>query len=101
MAWDVDYSDEFGEWWESLSAEEQESIYASVGLLEQAGPHLPFPHSSRIEKPYWYKVAPIFTLTRNLPRAAPNTIHATHQEVLPIRDCVYFYQENQKKIAEF
>ena len=49
MAWTVEFSDEFERWWESLSADEQESIYASVGLLEQAGPHLPFPHSSGVE----------------------------------------------------
>lgn len=48
MTWDVEYTDEFGDWWESLTAEEQESIAVSVCLLEDRGPALGFPHSSAI-----------------------------------------------------
>jgi hypothetical protein len=48
MSWDVEYTDEFGEWWVSLSEEEQESLAASVQLLEERGPMLGFPHSSAI-----------------------------------------------------
>lgn len=48
MTWDIEYTDEFGEWWERLSAEEQESIAVSVQLLEERGPSLGFPHSSGI-----------------------------------------------------
>lgn len=48
MAWDVEYTDEFGGWWESLTAEEQESIAVSVRLLEDREPSLGFPHSSAI-----------------------------------------------------
>ena len=48
MLWSVEYTDEFGAWWNSLSAAEQESVAASVGLLERLGPDLPFPHSSGI-----------------------------------------------------
>jgi hypothetical protein len=36
--WDVEYSDEFGEWWDSLDPDEQASIDASVRLLETFGP---------------------------------------------------------------
>jgi hypothetical protein len=46
--WEVEYTDEVGEWWDSLSGEEQESISASVGLLEERGPDLGFPHSSGV-----------------------------------------------------
>ena len=49
MIWSVEYTNEFGEWWDSLSVAEQESVAASVGLLERLGPDLPFPHSSGIE----------------------------------------------------
>jgi hypothetical protein len=35
MAWDVEFTDELGIWWEALSAEEQDSIAASVRLLEE------------------------------------------------------------------
>lgn len=48
MAWEVEYTDEFGDWWNGLTEAEQESVRASVMLLEQRGPHLPFPHSSGI-----------------------------------------------------
>jgi hypothetical protein len=48
MRWDVEYTDEFGEWWASLSEAEQESLDASVRLLEERGPNLGFPHSSGI-----------------------------------------------------
>lgn len=48
MTWDVEYTDEFGEWWEGLTADEQESLAVSVQLLEDRGPSLGFPHSSGI-----------------------------------------------------
>lgn len=48
MAWDVEYTDEFGGWWDRLTAEEQESVGYSVRLLEERGPHLGHPHSSDI-----------------------------------------------------
>src|ERR671924_46316 len=49
MTWDVEFTDEFGVWWNGLSEPEQESIDASVRLLEARGPNLPFPYSSGIE----------------------------------------------------
>ena len=49
MTWDVEYTDEFGQWWDSLSEAEQESTDVSVRLLEAMGPQLPFPHSSSVK----------------------------------------------------
>jgi hypothetical protein len=49
MAWDVEYTDEFEAWWVGLNEEEQIDIDAVVGLLEEKGPHLPFPYSSDIK----------------------------------------------------
>lgn len=49
MEWEVEYTDEFGEWWDSLSEDEQEDIDAMVRLLERKGPQLPFPFSSEIK----------------------------------------------------
>ena len=46
--WDVEYTDELGAWWSDLTEAEQESIDASVRLLETMGPHLGFPHTSGI-----------------------------------------------------
>jgi hypothetical protein len=48
MSWDIEYADEFGGWWDELSESEQESLAASVRLLEERGPNLGFPHSSGI-----------------------------------------------------
>lgn len=48
MAWEVEFTDEFGEWWETLSADEQDEIDVVVGLLEGKGPQLPFPYSSKV-----------------------------------------------------
>jgi hypothetical protein len=50
MAWDVEYTDEFEAWWLALSADEQESVAASVELLEQMGPDLPYPHSPGVRQ---------------------------------------------------
>jgi len=48
MSWDVEYTDEFEGWWETLTDDEQASVAAVVGLLEDQGPHLGFPYSSGI-----------------------------------------------------
>ncbi len=37
MVWEVEYTDEFGTWWGELTEAEQESIEASVVLLEEYG----------------------------------------------------------------
>ena len=48
MTWHVEYTDEFGTWWDSLTGDKRVRITASVGLLERRGPNLPFPHSSGV-----------------------------------------------------
>lgn len=50
MAWNVEYTDEFGDWWSTLDDSEQDSIAITVTLLEQKGPFLQFPYSSCIER---------------------------------------------------
>ncbi|MQU66044.1 addiction module toxin RelE [Pseudomonas sp. FSL R10-1350] len=47
--WEVEYTDEFGCWWEGLEEKEQVSVAASVKLLGQLGPGLRYPHSSDIK----------------------------------------------------
>ncbi len=49
MACEVEYTDEFNEWWESLDEPEQESVATCVILLEERGTSLPFPYSSAVE----------------------------------------------------
>jgi hypothetical protein len=48
MIWEIEFTDEFGAWWDTLSDDEQESVRASVKLLGEFGPNLRFPHSSGI-----------------------------------------------------
>ena len=48
MTWQVEYTDQFAEWWDTLSEGRRIRITASVGLLERRGPNLPFPHSSGV-----------------------------------------------------
>ena len=50
MEWKVEYTDEFENWWNSLSEKEQVDVDASVRLLEKAGPFLGFPHSSEVRQ---------------------------------------------------
>jgi hypothetical protein len=49
MSWNVEYTDEFGVWWTTLSNFEQEDISAVAELLMERGPDLPFPYSSGVE----------------------------------------------------
>lgn len=49
MSWSVEYTDEFGEWWATLTEGEQEDVTAVAELLMEHGPGLPFPYSSGIE----------------------------------------------------
>jgi hypothetical protein len=46
MEYAVEYTDEFGKWWDALAESEQISVDAGVQNLERRGPNLPFPYSS-------------------------------------------------------
>ena len=48
--WEVEYTDEFREWWETLNETEQAVIDSGVKLIEQFGPSLKFPHSSDVRQ---------------------------------------------------
>jgi hypothetical protein len=50
--WEVEYTDEFGDWYDDLGPEDQNAVIARVELLEQFGPALGRPavdnvHQSR------------------------------------------------------
>ena len=49
MSWTVEYTDEFGEWWRTLTEAQQDDVTAIVTLLERSGARLPFPYSSDIK----------------------------------------------------
>ena len=48
MDWEIEFSDEFEEWWNSLTADEQESVNSKVILLQRRGPALGRPHADVI-----------------------------------------------------
>ena len=47
--WEVEYTDEFKEWWDTLTDEQQEDVVASVELLRNLGPALPRPHADVVK----------------------------------------------------
>ena len=47
--WEIEYADEFGEWWTQLTDSEQDALTASIGLLEELGPNLGRPHADHIK----------------------------------------------------
>lgn len=49
MSWNVEYTDEFGEWWDLLNADDQELLRAAVELLEERGPALGRPAVDTLE----------------------------------------------------
>jgi hypothetical protein len=49
MAWEVEFTDEFGTWWGELTENEQDAIDRTIGLLEERGPTLGYPYSSDVK----------------------------------------------------
>jgi len=49
LVWEVEFTDEFGAWWDGLTEGEQDAVAASVTVLRQLGPGLPRPHSDTIK----------------------------------------------------
>jgi hypothetical protein len=47
--WEVEYTDEFEEWWETLTQQEQNAVGEGVKLLMEKGHALRFPYSSNIQ----------------------------------------------------
>jgi hypothetical protein len=48
VACEVEFTDEFGMWWESLAEEEQDSIRDVVALLSEHGPLLGRPYADTL-----------------------------------------------------
>ena len=49
VAWEVEFTDEFEQWWNTLSESEQGKVDARVSLLAERGPNLGFPFSSQVK----------------------------------------------------
>jgi len=48
VPWEVEYTDEFEDWWNELWEDEQEKIRTAVNALREFGPNLTFPSSSGV-----------------------------------------------------
>lgn len=48
MAWEVEFTDEFEAWWDSLTVDEQDSVAFGVGLLQAKGPTLGRPYADTV-----------------------------------------------------
>lgn len=48
MEYEIEITDDYEDWWVTLTESEQIEITAIVGLLEVKGFHLPHPYSSKI-----------------------------------------------------
>ena len=44
MEWEVEFTDQFEDWWDQLTGEEQEDVAAKVLVLRQTGPAIRRPH---------------------------------------------------------
>lgn len=49
LAWEVEFTDEFGDWWSELSEDQQEALDDRVMLLAQLGPDLGRPTVDKIK----------------------------------------------------
>ena len=47
-SWETEYTDEFGQWWQTLLVSRQDAVAARVELLMEYGPKLLYPYSSDI-----------------------------------------------------
>jgi hypothetical protein len=50
VAWEVEFTDEFEEWWNGLKETEQIKIDAAIRMLEEYGPDLSYPASSGVSR---------------------------------------------------
>lgn len=49
MRCEIEYTDEFEEWWNALTEDEQIAVASMVNLLAERGTALPFPYSSNLK----------------------------------------------------
>jgi len=48
--WEVEYTDEFGAWWQELDDDQQERVAAAVEVIEQGGPAVGRPLVDTLER---------------------------------------------------
>jgi len=48
--WEVEFTDEFGKWWETLTEDQQDAIVVGIRLLQAIGPALGSPHADTVKR---------------------------------------------------
>lgn len=65
--WDVEYTDEFEQWWQTLTEKQQDDLLVSVELLRNLGPALPRPHSDTIKGSKYSNMKELRTQSKGKP----------------------------------
>jgi hypothetical protein len=47
--WEIEYTDEFEKWWDTLNEDQQEDLVVGVELLRNLGPALPRPYADTVK----------------------------------------------------
>lgn len=47
--WEVEFTDEFFQWWDTLDEDEQDSLSVDVEMLQRIGPNLPRPYADTVK----------------------------------------------------
>lgn len=84
MSWEVEYTDEFGEWWESLKGGQQTKLRESVLLLREFGPALEFPHSSKVQRSAYGEMRELRVQSRGKPLRVLYAFNPTRTAILLI-----------------
>ncbi len=66
MGWDVEYTDQFGDWFEQLDDHAQDAIVASVEVLQERGPSLGRPLVDRVKSSRYANMKELRPLRGNL-----------------------------------
>src|SRR5580658_7468206 len=67
MAWEVEGTREFEEWYASLEADDQDAINESIELLEEVGPALGRPHADTVRQAQFPKMKELRTQSKGDP----------------------------------
>ena len=66
VVWEVEYTDEFEEWWVQLNEREQEVLVATVKKLQELGPTLPRPLADRLKGSRHHNMKELRILASNI-----------------------------------
>ncbi len=67
VKWEVEFTDEFGMWWKTLTESQQDDVARSVGMLADIGPALGFPYSSKVTGSRYAQMRELRTQSRGRP----------------------------------